>query len=543
MQMMWDSRSENINIGSLCTEFQILRGNRSKPAMIWRDRDDRRLLMTFEDLNVRSNLAAGVFRDLGLSEGERLFIYLPKDPEIYTCLLGGLKNRLITCCLFYNFGPDALMDRLSDAQATCIVTRQSALRKLTPLLAGLPSVRFVLVVDMAEHLSNQVLSFQKLRASASGLFSTPHTDPDTPSIVHYTSGSTGKPKGALHVHRSVYLQAWTARHVLGLRDDDIFWCTADPGWVTGVSYGVIGPWSQGVTQVHYGGPYDAAEWLKVLQDEKVTVWYTAPTALRMLRLEEPELFGRYDLSRLRCIFSVGEPLNPEIIHWGADALGKQIYDTWFQTETGSIMISNRPERPVKPGSMGTPVEGIQAIVCKDDGSRCLPMERGHLCLVPGWDSMFVDYLNHNESYKEKFRFGTYFTGDTAFVDEEGYFWFAGRSDDIINTSGHLVSPFEVESCLLELPAIGEAGVIGVPDDMLHEKVVAFIVLKHGFAWSEELELKIRVRVSNRVSTVAAPRDIRVVETLPKTRSGKIMRRILKARYLGQDVGDLSAMET
>jgi acetyl-CoA synthetase len=543
MKMMWDSRSENINIGSLCTEFQILQGNRSKPAMIWRDRDDQRLLVTFEDLNIKSNRAANVFRTLGLTEGERLFIYLPKDPELYTCLLGGLKQLLVTCCLFYNFGPEALMDRLSDGQATCIITRQSALRRLAPLLPALPSVRFVLVVDIAEHLSNQILSLRRLRDSASDLFSAPHTDPLTPSIVHYTSGSTGRPKGALHVHRSVHLQAWTTRNVLGLRDDDVFWCTADPGWVTGVSYGVIGPWSQGVTQVHYGGPYDAAEWLKVLQDEKVTVWYTAPTALRMLRLEEPGLFRGYDLSRLRCIFSVGEPLNPEIIRWGADALGKPIYDTWFQTETGSIMITNRPDRPVKPGSMGTPIEGIQAFVCRDDGGLCSPMERGHLCLVPGWDSMFVDYLDHNDQYKEKFRFGAYFTGDTAYVDEDGHFWFAGRSDDIINTAGHLVSPFEVESCLLEIPAVGEAAVVGVPDDMLYEKVVAFIVLRDGYVWGTDLELKIRVRVSNRVSTVAAPRDICVVGNIPKTRSGKILRRVLKATYLGRDVGDVSAMET
>jgi acetyl-CoA synthetase len=345
-----------------------------------------------------------------------------------------------------------------------------------------------------------------------------------------------------HVHRSILYQAPTFRGILSVQDEDIFWCTADPGWVTGVSYGIIGPWSQGITQVHFGGSYNAEAWFTVLEREKVNVWYTAPTALRMLMQEDQALFHRFDLSALRHIFSVGEPLNPAVIEWGRRTLQHDIYDTWFQTETGAIMISNRPGLPVRPGSMGQPFPPIEAAILNDSGAPTPDGQQGRLCLKAGWPAMFVAYRNRQDVYDAKFQEGFYDSGDMAIRDSDGYYWFIGRGDDVINTAGHLVSPFEVESALLEMEEVGEAGVIGAPDELFWEKVVAYIRLKPGIEWNRDLELKLRLHVTNRVSSVATPQDVRVVDSIPKNKSGKIMRRVLKAWYTGQEVGDLSTLE-
>jgi acetyl-CoA synthetase len=361
-------------------------------------------------------------------------------------------------------------------------------------------------------------------------------------VLHYTSGSTGKPKGVQHVHRSVLTQASTFRDILSVADGDIYWCTADPGWVTGASYGIIGPWSQGVTQVHFGGNYNAETWFRILEDEKVNVWYTAPTALRMLMQEDVTIFQRADLAHLRHIFSVGEPLNPAVIEWGRRVLNHDIYDTWFQTETGAIMISNRPGIEIRPGSMGKPINTIEAAILDENACLAADKQQGRLCLKAGWPSMFVTYLNNAEQYAKKFQNGFYDSSDRAFRDEDGYFWFVGRGDDVINTAGHLVSPFEVESALLEVAEVAESGVIGAPDDLLWEKVVAYVRLKPGVEWTRGLEVKLRVHISNRVSSTATPQDFRVVDSIPKNKSGKIMRRVLKAWYTGKDAGDLSTLE-
>jgi acetyl-CoA synthetase len=361
-------------------------------------------------------------------------------------------------------------------------------------------------------------------------------------VLHYTSGSTGKPKGVLHVHNSIVSHNLTARDVLGLTDKDVYWCTADQGWVTGTTYGITGPLSLGITQVSYLGGYDAETWLNILEQEQVTVMFTAPTALRMLMRDDAESFRRFDLKSLRRIYSVGEPLNPEVIRWGKDVLGKDIYDTWFQTETGAIMISNRPGNEIRPGSMGKTVPGITAAIFDDTGNILPNKTQGELCIKAGWPSMFITYLGNDTAYQQKFRDGYYFSGDRAWQDDDGYFWFIGRSDDVINTAGHLVSPFEVESALLEVEEIAESGVIGVPDDLLFEKVVAFVHLHAQYSFTRELELKIRVYVANRLSSIATPQEIVVIDTIPKNKSGKIMRRVLKARYLGEDAGDISTLE-
>jgi acetyl-CoA synthetase len=530
------------NIGHICTRLQCERGLEKKTAFRWISSHQERIDYSFGDLERESNSFANVLQGLGFSAGDVLFTFLPKTPEQFFSFLGALKLQVICGTLFSNFGCDALLDRLGDAGAKAIVTKKSLLKNITRIQDQLPALKYIIVIDISEHQSTNILSYPVLMREVNNIFSVKVTPPDMPSVLHYTSGSTGKPKGVLHVHRSILYQNKTARDILNLNDNDIFWCTADQGWVTGTSYGIIGPWSLGITQIHYGGSYNARVWFDLLQNEDVTIWYTAPTALRMLMREDEELFKSYALGTLRHIFSVGEPLNPEVITWARAILHKDIYDTWWQTETGGIMISNRPGIEIKPGSMGTPLDGIEAAVIDDEGKLLGNNQQGNICIKRGWPSMFVNYLNNSTAYNQKFRNDYYFTGDTAVRDDDGYYWFKGRSDDVINTAGHLISPFEVESALLEIEEVAESGVIGAPDDLLFEKVVAFICLHKQYTWTKELEVKIRLYVSNKASSIATPQEIIIVDSIPKNKSGKIMRRVLKARYMNQDAGDISTLE-
>ena len=530
------------NAGHICTRRQCELGRGEKVAFRWISARQEKGQFTFNQLDRESNRFANALRSLGFAPGDIVFTFLPKTPEQFFSFLGSLKLQVICGTLFSNFGDDAILDRLGDARARGIVTKSSLLKKIMRVRDRLPSLKTIIVTDIERHLSETILSYPALMAEASAEFIAPPTAADTPSVLHYTSGSTGRPKGVLHVHGGILHLCRTAQDVLNLAGNDLFWCTADQGWVTGTSYGIIGPWSLGVSQVHYGGGYDAKLWFDLLQDEAVTVWYTSPTALRMLMREDSGLYRRYDLSALKHIFSVGEPLNPEVIHWARAVLGKDIHDTWFQTETGGIMISNRPGLEIKPGSMGKPVDGAEAALLDDHGEPLGDDRLGNLSLKAGWPSMFVTYLNNESAYRSKFKKGWYHTGDTAVRSDDGYYWFKGRSDDVINTAGHLISPFEIESALLELEEVAESGVIGAPDELLYEKVVAFVHLHRQFTWSRELEVKIRLHVSNRASSIATPQEIIVVDGIPKNRSGKIMRRVLKARYLGQDAGDLSTLE-
>lgn len=530
------------NVAHICTRQQCERGLADKVAMRWISAHKERQDYTFADLEIESNRFANALKQLGFMHGDVFFTFLPKLPEQFFAFLGSLKMQLITGTLFANFGEDAILDRLGDSEAKGLITKKSFLKKISAIRAHLPALKYIFVVDIAEDMAPDILSYSKLVANQLTEYDTPVTSPDARSVLHYTSGSTGKPKGVLHRHNSIYHQYLTTSTALGLNEDDIFWCTADQGWVTGTSYGIIGAWSHGITQLHYGGGYDAEVWFELLENEGVTVWYTAPTALRMLLREDEALFKRFNLSKLSHISSVGEPLNPEVIHWAQRVLGKNIYDTWFQTETGAIMIANRPGIEIRPGSMGIPVPGIEPGILADDGTPLGCGIQGNLCIKVGWPSMFVAYLNKDEAYLSRFHDGWYYTGDTAYRDNDGYYWFMGRSDDVINTAGHLVSPFEVESALLEIPEVAESGVIGVPDDLLYEKVVAYVALHKGVEYTRELELKIRLHVANKASSLATPQEIYIVEVIPKNKSGKIMRRLLKARYLGQDEGDISTLE-
>ncbi len=532
----------NQNIASFCTQMQCQRGLSDKIAMRWIDSHGVRTDYKFRDLETQSNRFANALTTIGIAANNVFFTFLPKMPEQFFAFLGTLKIQAICGTLFSNFGEDALLDRLVDSGAVGIITRKSLYKKIARIREQLPALKYVIVVDGDDDLTTGVISYTRIMAEAGTDYAVQPTSPDAPSVLHYTSGSTGKPKGVLHRHGSLASQTATAQRVLSLCEDDIYWCTADQGWVTGTSYGIIGPWSLGVTQVHYGGGYDAQAWMDLLAREKITVWYSAPTALRMLMREEESIFNPDNLSCLRNIYSVGEPLNPEVISWARRVLKRDIYDTWFQTETGAIMITNHPGLDIRPGAMGKPFEGIEPAILDDDGTPLADGQQGNLCIRAGWPSMFVTYLNNESAYKSKFKNGWYYTGDTARKDRDGYFWFMGRSDDVINTAGHLISPFEVESALLEVVEVAESGVIGVPDDLLYEKVVAFVQLHERYQANKDLEIKIRLHVSNRASSIATPQEIIFCDNIPKNKSGKIMRRVLKARYLGEDPGDTSTLE-
>ena len=537
-------RGSPVNIGWHLSDRICRLGLSQKPALLWERSDGRERTYTFDDLRVLSNTFAAYFHRLGVLPGERVCLFLDRVPELYIGFVGLLKLGAVVQPLFSAFGEESLLTRLADAGTAAVVTQKKHLPKVRRIREALPGLRHVAVVD-AEGLSlrDGESAFDldaEPRASGFPLF--PATA-ESPSVLHYTSGTTGQPKGAEHVHGSLLSQYLTAKWVLDLTRSDVYWCNADPGWVTGTSYGIIGPWSNGVTQAVLDSGFSARRWYEFIERRRITVWYSAPTAIRLLMREGTGAVRQHDLSSLRHLASVGEPLNPEAVHWSREAFGLPFHDTYWQTETGCIVISNFPGMAVKPGSMGKPFPGITAAVLDPktlepyrDGGRV-----GLIGLRPGWPSMIRGYRNNPEGYAKKFANGWYLTGDRASVDADGYFWFVGRDDDVINTGGHLVGPFEIESALLEHPAVAESAAVAKPDPVNMEVVKAFVTLKPGVAAGPDLDLEIMNFVRKRLSPLAMPQEIAFVDSLPKTRSGKIVRRVLRAQEFGEPVGDLSTL--
>jgi acetyl-CoA synthetase len=520
----------------------------NKTALLWVSATQEVEHHSFLALSLASNQVANALTALGTQPQDRIFLFLERIPELYVSFFGGLKCHAILCPIFPAFGPEALLDRLQDAEASIVFTSPALKPRIDAIASQVPSLKTIVVVDRAHQwqpnpsASVQELDYYQWIAPQSCQFTVAHTPAETPSIMHYTSGTTGKPKGALHQHGACIAQAATAQWVLDLSVNDVYWCTADPGWVTGTSYGIFGPWALGVTQLVFEGAFKPETWYSLLERFNVSVWYTAPTALRMLMKHGSDLPKSYQFKALRHICSVGEPLNPEAIIWGRDVFDQEIYDTWWQTETGSIHITNRIGLPVRLGSMGKPFPGVEACVL-DDTFTPLPLgSEGALALKSAAPSMFKTYWNNQSKYESRFKNGWYLTGDRASVDTDGYFWFVGREDDVINTAGHLVGPFEVESALVHHPAVAEAGVIGLPCPERMEVIKAYISLKTGFVETPELLKEIALFVRSKLAAHAMPREIEVIESLPKTRSGKIMRRVLKARALGLPEGDTSTLE-
>ena len=533
--------NDNITYG--CCTKHVENGDGDKLILHWVDSDLSRTSYTYSYFERESNRVAQVLRALGINPGDTVSIFIPRSPMLISCFFGILKLQAISSILFGTLGEEGLLDRLSNSNARVVITRKSLLRKIVSIKEKLPALEHILVIDIDDDQNDVVLSMKHMLANAEPFFDYPHhVAPETPAFLQYTSGSTGKPKGALHVHGALPDMQNSFKEIMQLEADDLYWCTADPAWITGLVYGIIAPFSTAARQLQYNGTYNADNWLRILGEDRVTVWYTAPTALRMLMQEDAEKFEQHDFSSLKRMYSVGEPLNPEIYFWGKKVFGVEIYDNWWQSETGSMMIANRPPMTVKPGSMGKPRSGVEPLICSEEMETLPPGEQGLLCLRKGWGSMFRNYFRNDAAYADKFHRDIYTTGDLAYYDEDGYYWYVSRADDVINTAGHLVGPFEVESALLEIPEIVDVAVIGADDPLIHKRIIAFIKLGNNVEWTKELELKCRIYVSNKVSTTAIPAEFHLIERVPKNQSGKILRRVLKALYEGKDPGDLSTME-
>lgn len=535
-----------INIAWYCSDRICQMGKADKLALIYEGFGGVEKEYTFNDIRLAGNTIGAFLRNLGVVQEDRVCLFMDRIPELYLSFLGVLKIGAIVQPLFSAFGEESLYVRLENAQTRAIITQKKHLSKVRKILDKLPSLEHIIIVDHKESkpLQKNEVPFNLEDAPLVEDFEIFPTKANSPSVLHYTSGTTGQPKGVRHVHYSLISQYLTTKWVLDLQDNDIYWCTADPGWVTGTSYGIIGPWSLGITQCVLNSGFSAEAWYKFIEKQKITVWYSAPTAIRSLMKAGDEIISKFDLSCLRHLASVGEPLNAEAVVWSEKVFNKQFLDTYWQTETGSMMITNFPGMKIKPGSMGKAFPGIEAALL--DPKTFEPFDEpgkiGLIAFKPDWPAMMTTYWNNNEKFEEKFKNGWYLSGDRSSIDKNGYFWFTGRDDDVINTGGHLVSPFEVESALLEHEAVSESAVVAKPDEVNMEVVKAFITLKPGYEPSDELELKIMNFIRKKLSPLAMPQDIEYMDSLPKTRSGKIMRRILHAKEWGEEIGDVSTLE-
>ncbi|WP_212843569.1 acetate--CoA ligase [Catellatospora sp. IY07-71] len=545
--------SGGVNIGYESVDRHVLAGAGDRAALRCVSRDGV-VDVSYGQLLARTSRFANLLTHLGVGRGERVFSLLGRVPELYVTALGTLRHAGAYSPLFAAFGPEPVRERLARGDAAVLVTSPELYeRRVAPIRDQLPMLRHVLVTG--EDPPPGALSLDVELSYMSDAFEVPPTDPQEIALLHFSSGTTGRPKGAVHVHEAVVAHRATAQLALDLRADDVFWCTADPGWVTGTSYGIVAPLALGATVLVDAEEFDARRWYARLAEHRVSVWYTAPTALRMLMRHPASLPASFDLSALRHIASVGEPLNPEVVTWGAQVLGHPVHDNWWQTETGAIMIGNMPGVEIRPGSMGLAMPGVEAGLAEqgEDGrARVTPVSGvelvtrpdtvGEIVLRRGWPSMFRGYLHEPERYAHSFAGDWYLTGDLARRDADGYFWFVGRADDVIKSAGHLIGPFEVESVLMEHPAVAEAGVIGRPDPVVGEIVKAFVSIRPGVEATDELRLELLGFARRRLGAVA-PREIAFDDSLPHTRSGKVMRRLLKARELGLPEGDLSTLET
>jgi len=511
---------------------------KNKPAILWEGENNERRQYSFLELSRQSNRFANVMKKLGVKKGDRVFIFLPRIPELFIAFLGTLKIGAIAGTLFAAFGSSAIKDRLGDSGAKILITDTELVKRVYHVKAELPKLEKVVVVGKKK-LKKYEVSYEKEMEKSSDCFRTKMLGPEAPAFMIYTSGTTGRPKGVVHAHAAIMQQHLTAKWVLDLKKGDVYWTTADPGWVTGIAYGILGNLSNKATTLVYAGRFDAKKWYSLISRHGVTVWYTAPTAVRMMMQQEKP---KQKLKSLRHLCSVGEPLNPEAIKWGMKALGLAFHDNWWQTETGSILIANYPSMNIRPGSMGRPVPGIKAAIIDDSGKILGKGKEGSLAIKPKWPSMMRKIWKNKKKYNEYFKKGWFVTGDRASIDKNGYFWFVGRADDVIKTSGERVGPFEVESALMEHKAVAEAAVIGKPDALRGEIIKAFIVLKKGSNPSKNLEEKLKSFVKKHLAGHAYPREMSFVDSLPKTRSGKIMRRLLRAKEAGQPLGDTSTLE-
>ena len=535
----------HLNIAHEAIDRHVTAGHGTQIALRWIAKSGARVDFTYQDLQQLSNKFANVLRVHGLQQGDKVYALLGRVPELYIAALGAMKAGCVFCPLFSAFGPEPIAARMTIGGANALITSNRLYkRKVAGIRDKLETLRAVFTIDGA---ILDTIDLPPMMKEAETEFETALTGPEDTALLHFTSGTTGKPKGVVHVHQAVVAHDTTGRLALDLRPGDIYWCTADPGWVTGTSYGIIAPLTNRTTMIVDEAEFDITRWYDILSSEGVNVWYTAPTAIRMLMKAGAEAIGVRTFPDLRFMASVGEPLNPEAVIWGNETFGMPFHDNWWQTETGGIMIANYAAMDVKPGSMGKPLPGITAGIVEVKGDDVTeltaPMAMGELALRPGWPSMMRGYLHEQARYDKCFKDGWYLSGDLAMRDADGYFWFVGRADDLIKSSGHLIGPFEVESALMEHAAVAEVAVIGLPDDTAGQIVKAFVALKPGHKPNEDLRLELMGHARKRLGPAVAPKDIAFRQNLPKTRSGKIMRRLLKAREMGLPEGDISTLES
>lgn len=550
-----DFKKVNYNAASYAVDLNALNYRKNKIALYWEGETEEEVKYTFAEISVLSSRFSQCLRKIGIVKYDRVFIFLPRWPELYISFLGIIKSGAIAGTLFSAFGPQALLDRLNNAKASLLITNLSLFSRIKPIWKKLPFLKKIILVDdwnrdsflkekklLKRQTFKNCLWFYDILQQNPKKAKICKVKPDDPAFILYTSGTTGKPKGIIHSHQVCIYQKNTAFWVLDIKENDVYWCTADPGWVTGIAYEILGTWALGASTLIYSGRFDPKKWYQLIDEYQVNVWYTAPTAIRMLAANGLELVKKYNLSSLRHLASVGEPLNPEAVYWGLKAFGLPFHDNYWQTETGGIMIANYPFMNIKPGSMGKPVPGIKANIVDDNSKPLKDYQIGNLVFKPNWPGIMKKIWKRPKKYRSYFKNGWYFTGDLAYKDKDGYFWFVSRSDDLIKTSGERVGPFEVESALVSHPKVAEAGVIGIPDKVRGEIIKAFIVLKKEFKGNKKLKEELKEYVKSHLAGHAYPREIEFIDKLPKTRSGKIMRRVLKAKELGLELGDTSTLE-
>lgn len=540
----WEDAAKNldwehnglVNIAHACIDRHVVAGKGNHVALIC-DSAAGRDFYTYQDLQILTNKFANALRQLGIKKGERVVLFLPAGLEFHVSLLGVVKIGAIAVPLHCKYMGDSVTGFLQDSEPALVITTSSLRQRVND--KTVPSIRKVISVDSGNDKSN----WHSLLSPAADSPSTEWMKREDPMLLLYTSGSTGNPKGVIHVHGGALQYYQTGRWVLDLKEEDVYWCTADPGWITGISYGVWAPLLNGVTTMIYSGPFDAVQWYSLLDKNQVSVWYTTPTYLRLLMSADWNINGKFQFKKLRKILSVGEPLNPIVNRWSLSIFRLTVYDSWWMTETGGLMIANFSCLPVKPGSMGKPIPGIYAAIINDEGDELPPLEMGQLAIKAGWPAMMRGIWRDKKKYNEYFRLPPwYLTGDLAYKDKDGYFWFQGRIDDVIKINSERVGPFEIESKLVEHPAVAEAGVIGKPDPLRGETIKAFIVLKTGYAWSAELQRSILHFIESKLAPHLVPAELEVCSALPRTKSGKLMRRVLKSWELGLPVDNFVTTE-
>ena len=553
------------NITYNCLDRHINNGRRNKVAYIWLDEENNEKKITYgELLELVSRIANGL-KSLGVKKGDRVSIYMPNTIEAIACMLACARIGAIHSVVFAGFSEGALRTRIEDAKAKVVITATYTKRRgkkidlLSTTLRAIDGLSFVdkVVVwdrdgDVLNGENPLLVSLDKLIKESSPVCEPEVMDAEDPLFILYTSGTTGKPKGVLHTTGGYMVGTYyTTKVVFDAHEDDIYWCTADIGWITGHSYIVYGPLTNGLTSlVVEGAPDypDPGRWWSYVERYRVNTFYTAPTAIRMFMRYGEEWPAKYDLSSLRILGSVGEPINPEAWEWYYKNIGREkcvIVDTWWQTETGAHLITTIPSYPAKPGKAGKPFFTIEPAVVDNQGNPLPPNTVGNLVIKSPWPSMLRTCWGEPERYEKYWTAipgNVYFTGDLATYDEEGYIMILGRADDVLNVAGHRIGTMEVESALVDHPAVAEAAVIGKPHEIKGESIKAFVILKKGVEPSDRLKEDIKQHVRQVLGAIAVPDEIEFVEKLPKTRSGKIMRRVLKAQELGLPVGDVSTLE-